>query len=187
MHCLKTHKWSVDISHFANEQLLCWKFFSLTLHFWGTPCLSSASVPWKQPSKSAQNGAKVSQSGPNQHFKCFRPCWTFLHAFGKVGKKLFSEVEDTLKVIYVIGVFSLWKQLFPKVSKSVWKYSRGVLKWSKPLFKVFLSILDLLQHFWNVLKVFGSWAVTVPGTDHGLKIHLRKILADRPEIFFGDT
>ena len=43
----------------------------------------------------------MSQSGPNQHFKCFRPCWTFLHTygplwntFGKVGKKLFSEVED---------------------------------------------------------------------------------------------
>ena len=34
-------------------------------------------------------------------------CWTFLHLFGKVGKKLFSEVEDTLEVIYVIGVFSL--------------------------------------------------------------------------------
>ena len=109
---------------------------------------------WKQPSKSAQNGPKVSQSGPNQHFKCFRPCWTFLHLFGKVGKKLFSEVEDTLEVIYVIGVFSLWKQLFPKVSKSVWKCSRGVLKWSKPLFKVFLAVLDLLQHFWTVFEGF---------------------------------
>ena len=137
-----------------NEQLLCWKFFSRTLRFWGTPCLSSASVPWKQSSKSAQNGPKVSQSGPNQHFKWFRPCWTFLHLFGKVRKKLFSEVEDTLEVIYVIGVFSLWKQLFPKVSKSVWKCSRGVLKWSKPLFKVFLAVLDLLQHFWTVFEGF---------------------------------
>ena len=109
---------------FANKQLLCWKFFSRTLRFWGTPCLSSSSVPWKQPSKIAQNGPKVFQSGPNLHFKCFRPCWTFLHTFGplwntfgKVGKRLFSEVEDTLEVTYVIGVFSLWKQLFPKCPK----------------------------------------------------------------------
>ena len=127
------------------------------------------------------------QSGTNQDFKCFRPCWTFIHTFGKVGKKLFSEVEDTLEVIYVIGVFSLWKQLFPKVSKSVWKCSRGVLKWLKHLFKVFLAVLDLLQHFWTVFEVFGSWAVTcyrtMSGTDHGLKIHLQKILADRPEFF----
>ena len=101
-----------------------------------------------------QNGPKVSQSGTNQHFKCFRPCWTFIHTFGKVGKKLFSKVEDTLEVIYVIGVFSLWKQLFPKVSKSVWKCSRGVLKWLKHLFKVFLAVLDLLQHFWTVFEGF---------------------------------
>ena len=87
-----------------------------------------------------------------KHLKCwFGPLW---NTFGKVGKKLFSEVEDTLEVIYVIGVFSLWKQLFPKVSKSVWKCSRGVLKWSKPLFKVFLAVLDLLQHFWTVFEGF---------------------------------
>ena len=39
-------------------------------------------------------------------------------------------------------------------SKSVWKCSRGVLKWSKPLFKVFLAVLDLLQHFWTVFEGF---------------------------------
>ena len=39
-------------------------------------------------------------------------------------------------------------------SKSVWKCSRGVLKWLKHLFKVFLAVLDLLQHFWTVFEGF---------------------------------
>ena len=95
-------------------------------------------------------------------FYTFGPIW---NTFGIVGKKLFSEVEDTLEVNYVIGVFSFWKQLFPKVSKSVWKCSRGVLKWSKPLFKVFLAILDLLQHFGTVFE--GFWLMSCNRAGYG--------------------
>ena len=89
-------------------------------------------------------------------FKVFTPFWTTL---GKVGKKLLSEVEDTPEVTFFIDVFSLWKWLFPKVFKIVRKCSRGVLKWSKPLFNVFLPFWTTLEHFWKSWEkvVFRGW------------------------------
>ena len=45
---------------------------------------------------------------------------------------------------------------FSKIFKSGPKVSKSVLKWSKSIFQVFLTVTHLLDHFWNPLDTFGK-------------------------------
>ena len=84
-------------------------------------------------------------------FKVFSPFWTTLEHFWKSwGKVVFRGWRHPWSHL----CHRCRQPLKTTFSKSVWKCSRGVLKWSKPLFKVFLAVLDLLQHFWTVFEGF---------------------------------